>query len=69
MRITTLIYYLIKFLFKYGNREIDILTESHFTQAELRDIVKYKAIQVEQPLSDIAFAPSQKRIKLLPKDF
>jgi hypothetical protein len=69
MRASTLIWHLFKLWYKHGNCEIDILTESHFTNEELNSIVEYKAIQVEQPLSDIAFAPGQHRIKLLPKDF
>jgi len=69
VKILTLARHLLKFWFKYGNQEIDIVTESHFTSAEILDIIDYQAIQVEQHLGDIAFSPSEKRVKLLPKGF
>lgn len=56
MKISKLMKYLFRFLIKYGNVEIDIITED-------------SACQVEQELGDIAYDPSNKRVKLLPKGF
>jgi hypothetical protein len=56
MRLSTLIKHLLRSWFKYGNVEVDILTED-------------STCQVEQPLGDIAYSSREKRVKLLPEGF
>lgn len=56
MKILTLIQYLLKLYFRYGNRPIDLIIET-------------KKLQIEYPLGDLAYAPGEKRVKLLSEGF
>jgi hypothetical protein len=79
MKISTLVTYLEDLKSKYGDVEIDILTEMTYSQQELIALVddfdamleqgNGGGLQTEQPLGDIAYAPNDKRVKLLPKGF
>jgi hypothetical protein len=79
MRVSRLIEHLTDLKNKYGDVEVDIITEMEYTFEELLALVKDfdtqldagkgSGLQVEQPLGDIAYAPSDKRVKLLPEGF
>ena len=56
MKILTLMKFLVKFWFQYGNCEIDIITETG-------------NLQVEMPLGELAYSPREKRVKLLSEGF
>lgn len=57
MKAAKLIKWLQEKVEKYGDVDVDMITETE------------KSGQVEQPVSDIAYSPEEKRIKLLPENF
>jgi hypothetical protein len=79
MKISKLITYLEDLKKKYGDQEIDILTETTYSHKELIEVVTTfdemldkgmgSGLQVEQPLGDVAYCSGDKRVKLLPEGF
>jgi hypothetical protein len=79
MQISKLVSYLEDLKNKYGDVEVDVLTEMDYSFEELLALVadfesqldkgQGSGLQVEQPLGDVAYSPGDKRVKLLPEGF
>lgn len=56
MKASKLIQHLQDLVYKYGDLDVDLITET-------------TEVQTEQPLGDVGYSPLHKRIKLMPEGF